>query len=189
MAWLKGLGFAVVDLWVNGAQTDFDAGKMVFMSPCTSGGSVEATTYLDTHNLSSCEQRVTTNAPIGAHGTSMTVSPSYQMGYSSLPFQASGKLGGAMLRAQFTKPTNELPDYLIIASYNEAIAQPQPNNNYKGANSMGVYDHGDTTGRSPAAPSRCPCTLTHSLTHTLTHSRTHSHVHTHSHTHALTHSP
>jgi hypothetical protein len=41
------------------------------------------------------------------------VGPSYQLGYSSLPFQAAGKLGGLTLTSQFVKAFEMTPDYLV----------------------------------------------------------------------------
>lgn len=62
-------------------------------------------------------------------GTALTVGPSYQLSYASLPWRASGKLGGSTLKAQFATAfalRDEL-DYLFIGTFNEHIAQPQPN--------------------------------------------------------------
>ena len=47
-----------------------------------------------------CNQSMTTNAKIGKHGTGITVGPSYQLSYASLPFRAAGKLGGLTLVKQ-----------------------------------------------------------------------------------------
>ena len=112
-------------MWANIAAEDYSKGKWVFMSPCTDPVSGGMTTSVV--GLRDCNQRVTTGSPIGQRGTAVTVSPSYQMNYASLPFQAAGKLGGLTLRAQFQQAFATRPDYLLIASYNEYIAQAQPN--------------------------------------------------------------
>jgi len=57
----------------------------------------------------------------------MSVSPSYQMSYSSLPFASPGKLSGLTFKLQFYNAFQAQPDYLFISSWNEWIAQPQPN--------------------------------------------------------------
>ena len=66
-----------------------------------------------------------TNSTCGAVG------PSYQLSYSSLPFRASGKLGGLTLKKQFERAFEENAngklDYLQVGTFNEHIAQPQPN--------------------------------------------------------------
>ena len=112
-------------MWANIAAEDYSKGKWVFMSPCTDPTTGDMTTSVV--GLRGCNQRVTTGSPIGERGTAVTVSPSYQMNYASLPFQAAGKLGGLTLRAQFQQAFATRPDYLLIASYNEYIAQAQPN--------------------------------------------------------------
>ena len=96
---IRARGVAVVDMWANIATSDYAQGKWVFMSPCTTPDTGAMTTSVV--GLRSCNQRVTTGSPIGRRGTALTVSPSYQMNYASLPFQAAGKLGGLTLRAQF----------------------------------------------------------------------------------------
>ena len=96
---IRARGVVVVDMWANIAMSAYAQGKWVFMSPCTTPDTGEMTTSVV--GLRSCDQRVTTSSPIGRRGTAVTVSPSYQMNYASLPFQAVGKLGGLTLRAQF----------------------------------------------------------------------------------------
>ena len=57
--------------------------------------------------------------------------PSYQLSYSSLPFMAAGKLGGLTLKKQFQRAfelhSQAALDYLFVGTFNEHIAQPQPN--------------------------------------------------------------
>lgn len=59
----------------------------------------------------------------------MTVSPSYQLSYSALPFRASGKLGGLTLKQQFATVFSKQAslDYLMVGTFNEHVAQPQHN--------------------------------------------------------------
>jgi len=49
------------------------------------------------------------------------------MSYGSLPFVAPGKLSGLTFKTQFYNAMQNQPDYLFISSFNEYIAQPQPN--------------------------------------------------------------
>ena len=85
-------------------------GEWAFFSPCTAtnlNGSFSAkaprffTSSVYADPAQPCNQYVTTNAKIGQHGTSLTVGPSYQLSYASLPFRASGKLGGLTVRQPF----------------------------------------------------------------------------------------
>jgi hypothetical protein len=143
-------------------------GLWAFFSPCivpNAEGQPEYTTNvvgLD-KGASGCGQLVTTNSTIGS---SITVSPSYQLMYSSLPFQAANKFEGLTLKRQFgtvfdnlvswlqdklagtdSASASGLPDYSFMSSYNEWIAQPQPNpfaSSY--AFSMGLP--GDSMARS-----------------------------------------
>ena len=84
-------------LWAG--RDKFDLGEWSFFSPCTENGQFTSSVYTDA--AKPCRQRLTTNSKIGAHGTSLTVGPSYQLSYASLPFRAVGKLGGLTLRKQF----------------------------------------------------------------------------------------
>lgn len=101
VAKLEAMNYAVVSMWAEHMDA-FEAGEWTFFSPC-----IDAVTGAFTTSVSSfatgarCAQKMTTNAPIGATGTSLTVSPSWQASYSSLPFQAAGKLGGLTMKRQF----------------------------------------------------------------------------------------
>lgn len=57
----------------------------------------------------------------------MSVAPSYQLGYGSLPFCSPGKLRGRTFALQFHNALQQQPDHLFISSFNEFIAQPQSN--------------------------------------------------------------
>ena len=86
-------------------RDNFDKGEMGFFSACTVPGKTGAaafTSSVPTENTPGpCAQRHTTHAALGPRGTALTVGPSYQLSYSALPWRASGKLGGATLKAQF----------------------------------------------------------------------------------------
>ena len=87
-------------LWAE--RDKFDQGEWSFFSPCTAGPLyTQFTSSVYNDAAKPCRQRLTTNSKIGAHGTSLTVGPSYQLSYASLPFRAVGKLGGLTLRKQF----------------------------------------------------------------------------------------
>jgi hypothetical protein len=118
----------VVVMWA--LRKNFDKGEFGFFSPCIDA----ATSFKFTTSISAtkpCNQFHTTNAPIGSSGTAITVSPSYQLSYASLPFLAPGVLGGLTLRKQFEKAlamnAAGALDYLMIGTFNEHIAQPQKN--------------------------------------------------------------
>ena len=95
-------------------SSKFDSGEWSFFSPCTdASGAFTSSVY--SSNSIPCNQSTTTNSPIGYRGTSATVSPSYQLSYSSLPFMAAAKLGGLTLKKQFQQAF-ELPELLWIIS-------------------------------------------------------------------------
>eukprot|EP00937_MAST-01D_sp_MAST-1D-sp2_P006155 g6155.t1 len=130
----------------------FEQGEMAFMSPCTGGGGGGGggvfTTSVPVENAPApCAQKMTRNARLGPRGTALTVGPSYQLSYASLPWRAAGKLGGATLAAQFRTAfarRAEL-DTLLIGTFNEHVAQPQPNPfapAYARAVSLGLGDTG-----------------------------------------------
>ena len=119
---------AVVTMWALSSK--FDSGEWSFFSPCTdASGAFTSSVY--SSNSIPCNQSTTTNSPIGWRGTSATVSPSYQLSYSSLPFMAAAKLGGLTLKKQFQRAfelhSRAALDYLFVGTFNEHIAQPQPN--------------------------------------------------------------
>jgi len=78
-----------------------------------------------------------TESPLG---TQMSVAPSYQLNFGSLPFGAPGKLRGRTFVLQFHNAIAAQPDHIFLSSFNEFIAQPQQNP-YKSINtafSVGV---------------------------------------------------
>lgn len=113
-------GLLAVPLWGNLSQASLDAGTAGWMQPCTVGGSF--TTLVEPSVP--CAQGYTASSPLG---TVVSVSRSYQVGYASLPLQASGRLGGLTLQKQMETALSVQPDYLLFNAWNEHIAQPQAN--------------------------------------------------------------
>jgi hypothetical protein len=120
VAAISARGITPVPLWGNLGQDSLAAGNAGWMQPCTSGGSFTTLVSPDTP----CDQWYTTNSPLG---TVVSVSRSYQIGYASLPFQASGRLGGLTFQKQMETALAVQPDILLINAWNEHIAQPQSN--------------------------------------------------------------
>lgn len=109
-----------VRLWGNLSAEALASGKAGWMQPCTRDGQFTTLVRPDL----ACNQGYSTTTPIG---TIVSVSASYQLGYASLPYQASGRLEGLTLKQQFATAFAVQPDYLLINAWNEHIAQPQPN--------------------------------------------------------------
>ncbi len=108
-------------LWGLLSDAELAAGKAAWMQPCqTPAGAWTTLIAADVP----CAQGFTRVSPLG---TVLSVSTSYQLAYASLPFQASGKNEGLTLKKQFETAFAAQPDYLLINSWNELIAQPQPN--------------------------------------------------------------
>lgn len=128
VAEIEARNVSVVRMWA--LHREFAQGAWSFFSPCTTPEG-QFTTSVPLSAEARCNQYVTTNASIGVHGTAITVSPSYQLSYSSLPFRAAGKLGGHTMRKQFETAfaanAGGALDYLMVSTFNEHIAQPQPN--------------------------------------------------------------
>ena len=110
------------------ASTDeqaFQNGSFNFFSPCRTNGGV-FTPSISSDPAWSCNQSLTTNATIGRHGTSITVSGGFQVLCASIPLVHSGKLGGLTLQKQFHTAmqwnARRTLDYLIVGTFNEHIA-------------------------------------------------------------------
>ncbi len=69
-----------------------------------------------------CAQTATLNSVVGSQ---LAVSPSYQLSYASLPFQAVGVYNGVTLRKQFETAFAVKPHWLFLSGWNEQVAQPQ----------------------------------------------------------------
>lgn len=117
---IRDAGVLPVRLWGNLQQAALDGGTAGWMQPCTRDG--QFTTLL--HPEEPCAQFWSAETPIGSV---VSVSASYQVGYASLPWQASGRYGGLTLQKQFETAFAVQPDYVLINAWNEHIAQPQDN--------------------------------------------------------------
>jgi len=139
----------VQTMWANLKQDDYDNGTWSFMSPCRAGVPHPSTntTWADLRGLissevtdddivpapdhptgvvggvglSPCYQGHTRNAKLG-DGTAVSVNPSFQLGYSSLPFMAAGKLDGLTLKRQFATAIRSHAHFLFMSSWNEMCA-------------------------------------------------------------------
>lgn len=120
LADIQAAGILPVKMWGNLAGNVLDSGVAGWMQPCTAAG---AFTTLVPPNQP-CAQGYAKTTPLGAV---LSVSASFQIGYASLPFQASGRLGGLTLKKQFETAFAAQPNYLMVNAWNEHIAQPQPN--------------------------------------------------------------
>jgi hypothetical protein len=69
-----------------------------------------------------CNQTPTAQSKVGSQ---LAVSPSYQLGYASVPFQGVGVYHGLTLRKQFETAFAVRPDWIFLSSWNEHVAQPQ----------------------------------------------------------------
>lgn len=113
-------GRLVVPMWGNLSAAELAGGRAGWMQPCTSGGAFTTRVSPD----APCDQGYTANSPLG---TVLSVSRSYQIGYASLPLQASGRQDGLTFQRQFATALAVQPDWLLINAWNEHIAQPQAN--------------------------------------------------------------
>jgi hypothetical protein len=99
-----------VPMWVQRQAQ----GSWSFFAQCQQGTQI---------NDAACNQTPTLNSPVGSQ---LVVSPSYQLGYASVPFQSVGVYHGLTLRKQFETAFSVRPQWLFMSSWNEHIAQPQP---------------------------------------------------------------
>jgi hypothetical protein len=137
----------VAPLWGLATSDELAGGRASWMQPCEApgppAGALTFTTLVAPDNP--CLQRYTTTSPLG---TVLSVSASYQLGYASLPYLASGKRRGLTLRRQFLRAFEVQPDYLLINSWNELIAQPQVDPNL-----VGLGPHTRSMGEQAGDPS------------------------------------
>lgn len=113
-------GVTVVPLWGNLSDSQLAAGTAGWMQPCRSDGAFTTIIAPGTP----CNQGYTMASPLG---TVLSASRSYQLGYASLPLQASGRNAGLTFQLQMDTAFSVQPDVLLINAYNEHIAQPQAN--------------------------------------------------------------
>eukprot|EP01052_Picozoa_sp_SAG31_P038261 SAG31_NODE_5078_length_2756_cov_1.607452_2_plen_540_part_00 len=119
----------VQEMWepLKGSPTAtfFKNGSFAFFSPCRDGDGVFTPSISSEPNWQ-CNQSLTTNAKIGRHGTSITVSGGYQVLCADMPLVHSGKLGGLTLQKQFhtamLQNAKGTLDYLMVGTFNEHIA-------------------------------------------------------------------
>jgi len=87
----------VQEMWAEFGAESFDSGRWSFMARCLNDNG-NFTTLVSGHGVAPCNQLQTKGAKVGRNGTGMSVSPSYQASYASLPFGGAGKLNGATLK-------------------------------------------------------------------------------------------
>eukprot|EP01119_Soliformovum_irregulare_P018421 TRINITY_DN563_c0_g1_i1.p1 TRINITY_DN563_c0_g1~~TRINITY_DN563_c0_g1_i1.p1 ORF type:complete len:568 (+),score=158.68 TRINITY_DN563_c0_g1_i1:15-1718(+) len=117
---IKTQGVTVVEMWAQLSQSTIDTGMWQFFATCNNNGKEMTSSIVGTQ----CNEYCTPNSPIGSQ---CTASPSFQIQYGSLPFGAPGRLSGLTFKQQFSTIFKNQPDYVFISSWNEFIAQPQPN--------------------------------------------------------------
>lgn len=113
-------GVLPVKMWGNLDDASLAAGVAAWMQPCHSGD--QFTTLVEPGVP--CGQHYTTTSPLG---TVVSVSRSFQVGYASLPLQASGRMGGLTFQKQMETAFAVRPDWLLVNAWNEHVAQPQAN--------------------------------------------------------------
>lgn len=116
---LREASFVVQPLWTL-TKTDASVDRWAFMAPCRAGGQ-ETTSVLGD---APCDQAWT---PASSLGSAVSVVPSYQVNFGSLPYAASGRFGGHTFRKQWATALNVMPDYVFVSGWNEFVAQPQEN--------------------------------------------------------------
>ena len=109
----------VIKVWALLPIEKYSSGTWGFFTPC--GGKSYSTTV---QSMTECNQVLTSNSPMG---TAIAVSPSYQTGYASAPFQSPSALGGFTFKIQFATALKQMPDNFFVSSYNEFITGPQHN--------------------------------------------------------------
>lgn len=129
----------VQQMWAAFPPAEYQDGVWAFFAPCTEvvNGTVKFTTSVVGlgRGATGCGQLMTVNSSLG---TSMAISPSMQLGYGSHPFTSANKYEGLMLKRQFgtlldaqlaawRDGASTAPNHVMLSSWNELIAQPQPN--------------------------------------------------------------
>lgn len=82
------------------------------------------TTTLAGNGIEPCNQAMTLNSTMGS---AMAVCPSYQLSYSALPYDAASKYSGMTFKRQWATALRDSPQNIFMSSFNEYLAQPQPN--------------------------------------------------------------
>ena len=107
----------IIKAWALLPPSKYMSGTWTFFTPC--GGEQFSTTV---QSMAECNQLLTTNSPLG---TAMAISPSYQTGYTSAPFQSPTSLGGYTFKIQFATGLKQMPENFFVSSYNEFITGPR----------------------------------------------------------------
>lgn len=107
----------VIKVWADIPPQKYSSGTWGFFTPC--GGETYSTTV---QSMTECNQLLTSNSPMG---TAIAISPSYQTGYASAPFQSPSALGGFTFKIQFATGLKKMPDNFFLSSYNEFITGPR----------------------------------------------------------------
>lgn len=102
-----------------------------FFAPClvndtdTPSG-LQYTTSVAAPDLTPCRRPLTVGSPLG---TQMSVSPSYQLGHTSLPLASAGKLAGFTIKKMFASVFQRRPENIFLSDWN-AFAQAGESNPY-----------------------------------------------------------
>lgn len=89
----------VQEMWALFDPSIYAQGRWAFESPCSTSKHGYTTSVVGLgRGATGCSQFVTTNSSLG---TSISVSPSYQESYGSVPFSAAGKYEGLTFKRQF----------------------------------------------------------------------------------------
>lgn len=124
-------------------------GQWSFFAPCTDGGRYTTSVVGKGRGALGCAQRASNaSGPLArVAGSQIAVSPSYQLGYGSIPFEGANKYEGLTFKRQFatvldsathswaagrsaaasSSSSPSFPAHLYLSSYNEWTAQPQHN--------------------------------------------------------------
>jgi hypothetical protein len=129
----------VQEMWALFANGTYDSGRWAFESPCTFGADFTNSVVGRGKGATGCGQFETEGSALGS---AIAVSPSYQTSYGSLPFQGANKYEGLTYKRQFgtifdnavnrlrlpdNSESSVLPANIYLSSFNEWLAQPQPN--------------------------------------------------------------
>jgi hypothetical protein len=114
---IMGPRIALVPKWAITDAAEFNKGKFTGLSWCLEGNQ-NHTSVLDRP----CNRPYTPSSEIGS---GMMVSTGFHVNYSSIPFQASGKLRGLTFRKQWESAFAVHPEWIILNAWNENAAQPQ----------------------------------------------------------------
>ena len=107
----------VIKVWALMPIEKYSSGTWGFFTPC---GGLNFTTTVQ--SMTECNQVLTTNSPMGS---AIAVTPSYQTGYASAPFESPSTFRGFTFKIQFATGLKEMPENFFVSSYNEFITGPR----------------------------------------------------------------